>query len=95
MGCRLQKCVFPAKFPDKSNTPQQATGMPSLCLVCSPQRGGVFDPRGIRQIRVQAPVLDSLLAGIIDCKSAGPYSDLRPALWHMINIVCIVTIIFY
>ena len=33
-------------------------------LVLSAPRGGVFNPRGIRQISAQARLLGSLLAGI-------------------------------
>ncbi len=44
----------------KSKTPLQATGYQA----CNAPRGGVFDPRGIRQLSVQARPLGSLPAGI-------------------------------
>ena len=47
-------------FLFKSKTPLQATGY----QICSAASSGVFDPRGSRQISMQAWLLGSLLAGI-------------------------------
>ena len=44
----------------QSKTPLQATGY----QICSAASSGVFDPRGSRQISMQAWLLGSLLAGI-------------------------------
>ena len=50
----------PTFFTYQSNTPPQAAEH----QICNATSGGGFDSRGIRQIRAQAPVLDSLLAEI-------------------------------
>ena len=47
-------------FQAESKTPLQATGY----QICSAASSGVFDPRGSRQISMQAWLLGSLLAGI-------------------------------
>ena len=74
--------LYSGILPAKSNTPPQATGH----QICNVTNGGVFDPRGIRQIRAQAHVLDSLLAGINNLLSpAARYAESphsAPASWH-------------
>ena len=64
--------------PDNANALQQASGFQACCRAClaevknpaasyealNLQRCGVFDPRGSRQMDMQACPLGSLLAGI-------------------------------
>ena len=52
--------LYTVWYIKKSKTPLQATGY----QICSAASSGVFDPRGSRQISMQAWLLGSLLAGI-------------------------------
>ena len=78
--------TFWLRYQQKSKTPLQATGY----QICSAASSGVFDPRGSRQISMQAWLLGSLLAGIKECKKMKHPRNFRVVNLLMLTVAGIV-----